>query len=95
MSTTVGTKGQVTIEKQIRDALGLKPGWRAYQHLEKDRVVLTFRPPKHTESILGILAPLTNVRIPDEESMHEAIERAWEEQVRDWEAFPLGTGESE
>ena len=29
MSTLVGTKGQVTIERRIREALGVKPRWRA------------------------------------------------------------------
>ena len=31
MSTLVGTKGQVTIERGIREALGVKPGWWALQ----------------------------------------------------------------
>jgi len=35
MSTLVGTKGQVTIEKEIRDALGVRPCWRAMQRLNR------------------------------------------------------------
>jgi bifunctional DNA-binding transcriptional regulator/antitoxin component of YhaV-PrlF toxin-antitoxin module len=55
MSTTVGTKGRVTIEKGIRKVLGIQPGWRAIQRLEGDRVVIRFRPPKHRDSLLGML----------------------------------------
>ena len=51
MSSLVGAKGQVTIEKGIRDALGVQPGWRAVQRLEGDRVVIEFLPPKHRRSL--------------------------------------------
>ena len=56
MSTLVGSKGQITIEKEIRDRLGVEPGWRAFQRQEGDRVVLEFRPPRHQRSLAGILA---------------------------------------
>ena len=82
MSTTVGTKGQVTIEKEIRDALGVRPGWRAFQRVENGYLVMTFRPPKHNDSLLGILADKTTVRIPPAD-FEEAVDRAWEESVRE------------
>jgi len=81
MSTTVGTKGQVTIEKDIRDALGLEPGWRAIQRLRGEEVVITFRPPKHNRSLAGILTPYTDVRFPTIEALEEAIEEAWAQEV--------------
>ncbi|MHB2169269.1 AbrB/MazE/SpoVT family DNA-binding domain-containing protein [Alsobacter sp. R-9] len=41
MTTTVTTKGQVTIPKSIRDRLGIKPGTRVEFRLDKDgRAVL-------------------------------------------------------
>src|SRR2546427_11882737 len=94
MSSLVGTKGQVTIEKAIRDALGVQPGWRAVQRLEGERVVIEFFPPKHNRSLLGILADKTTVRIASEEEFEAAVEKAWEEQVReDWEAQSAPQGE--
>jgi bifunctional DNA-binding transcriptional regulator/antitoxin component of YhaV-PrlF toxin-antitoxin module len=94
MSTLVGTKGQVTIEKEIRQALGVRPGWRAVQRLDGDRVVIEFLPPKHRRSLLGILSDKTTVRIPSDEEFQAAVERAWEEAVReDWEAQAAPGGE--
>ena len=55
MPTVVGTKGQVVIDKAIRDQLGISPGWRAYQTLDEGYVKIYFRPPPHNRSLLGIL----------------------------------------
>ena len=40
MATTITVKGQVTIPKHIRDALGLTPGSRVEFSVEDGRVVL-------------------------------------------------------
>ena len=55
MASVVGTKGQVVIDKAIRDQLGISPGWRAYQTLEEGHVKIYFRPPSHSRSLLGTL----------------------------------------
>ena len=55
MATIVGTKGQVVIDKAIRDQLGIAPGWRAYQTLDEGHVKIYFRPPPHNRSLLGVL----------------------------------------
>ena len=55
MSAKVGTKGQVVIEKAIRDQLGIESGWRAYQILEDGCVKIYFRPPLHNRSLKGAL----------------------------------------
>lgn len=83
MSTLVGTKGQVTVEKPIRDALGVRPGWRAIQRLEGDRLVIRFRPPKHNRSLFGILADKATVRFPTHEALEAAVELAWERAARE------------
>lgn len=74
MANTVGTEGQVVIEEEIRDALGIEPGWTAIQQLVDGHVQIYFIPPPHNESLAGILAPYTDVRIPDEDALHEASE---------------------
>lgn len=82
MSHRVGTKGQVVIEKPIRDALGVEPGWIALQQLVDDHVEIYFIPPEHDESLAGVLAPYIIVSV-SEADYDDARERAWQEHVRE------------
>lgn len=77
MSTPVGVNGQIILEKEIRDALGVEPGWRAIQRLDGDRVVIEFRPPKHRRSLAGVLAGKAKRTFPTSEELEAAIEGAW------------------
>ena len=43
MSTTLSVKGQITIPKQIRDALGLKPGMPMDFAVNKDGEVVIYK----------------------------------------------------
>jgi len=79
MGTLVGTKGQVTIEKEIRDALGVEPGWRAVQRLVDDRVEIRFLPPRHRRSLKGILGNPRGVRLETDEAFQAAAVQAWED----------------
>jgi bifunctional DNA-binding transcriptional regulator/antitoxin component of YhaV-PrlF toxin-antitoxin module len=79
VSTIVGTKGQVTIEKEIRETLGVKPGWRAIQRQVGHQVLITFRPPKHRRSLLGILSDPGAPRLEAGDAFREAVERAWDD----------------
>src|SRR5438094_382161 len=83
MSTLVGTKGQVTIEKEIREALGVRPGWRAIQRRVGHHVVISFRPPKHRDSLLGVLSSPEGRRLEGSAEFREAVERAWDEAALD------------
>lgn len=76
MATRVGAKGQIVIEKEVRDELGIEPGWEALQLVVDGHLEVHFIPPRHNRSLAGILAPYTDVRIPDEDAFHEATEWA-------------------
>lgn len=81
MSSVVGQRGQVVIEKPLRDALGLQPGYIAVQRLVDDHVELHFYPPEHDKSLLGILANETERSVSPEE-WDAAREEAWSKAVR-------------
>lgn len=82
MGHRVGAKGQVVIEKEIRDQLGIGPGWETIQRVVGGRVELSFLPPASTESRRGSLARYSSVKLSDEE-LREARERAMEEAARE------------
>ena len=45
MTSLVGRKGQVVIAKEIRDRLGIEPGWVAVQRMVEGHVEIHFLPP--------------------------------------------------
>ena len=51
----IGPEGQLVIEREILDHLGIQPGWEAVQEVDGDRLVVRFQPPMHSESLAGIL----------------------------------------
>lgn len=55
MSFRVGSKGQVVIDKRIRDELGVVPGSLAIQRRVGSRVEISFLPPEHARSLRGAL----------------------------------------
>lgn len=82
MATRVGSKGQVVIEKEIRDELGIEEGSLAIQTVVGDHVEIEFLPPEHNDSLYGALSHLTDVVIPPEK-WAEATERARAEAARE------------
>ena len=76
MSNVVGTKGQIVIEKPIRDALQIKPGSIAVQNLVGDHIEVRFLPPEHDRSLHGALAPYVEQTLPPEEWDEERA-KAW------------------
>ena len=73
----VGQKGQVVIAKEIRDALGIEPGWVALQRVVDDHVEIRFFPPDHRESLKGTLAPYLKRHIASSAEFADAREQAW------------------
>lgn len=80
MAHTVGDKGQIVIEKPIRDALGVQPGFITVQSLVGDHVEIRFYPPEHNRSLRGVLAKYAKQSISPEH-WQAAREQAWAEAV--------------
>jgi bifunctional DNA-binding transcriptional regulator/antitoxin component of YhaV-PrlF toxin-antitoxin module len=76
MPAIVGQKGQIVIEKAIRDALHIEPGYIAVQRLIDGRVELFFYPPEHNRSLKGILADKIQKR-PETQDWAEIRQAAW------------------
>jgi AbrB family looped-hinge helix DNA binding protein len=55
MSNVVGDRFQITIDKRVRDELGVRPGDLAIERVEGGRLVVSFVPRPHRESLLGVL----------------------------------------
>lgn len=72
-TATVTSKGQITIPKEIRDALGLKDGHRVSFLLREDSVVEMRPEALDVTSLYGILRP--SVRGVTLEDMEEAIRK--------------------
>lgn len=66
MPSRVGERGQVTIEKAIREQLGVYAGDQAVQRVEDGRVVIEFVPGPHRRSLAGILRDRLTRRPADE-----------------------------
>lgn len=87
MAHKVGPKGQIVIAKEIRDRLGVRPGWVALQRVVDDHVEIYFLPPEHRESLLGSLAAHTKITIAPGEEWDRAREQAWGEAAREGEGL--------
>jgi AbrB family looped-hinge helix DNA binding protein len=78
MASKVGTKGQVVIEKELRDRLGVKPGHLVVQRIVDDHVEMRFHPPEHDRSVRGALSRAARRTVPPHE-WREVKEQAWSE----------------
>jgi AbrB family looped-hinge helix DNA binding protein len=79
MATKVGAKGQVVIERAIRERLGVRPGMLAVQRLVDDHVEVRFVPAAHQRSLAGAARPYIR-RLPSAEE-RDALDELWAEEV--------------
>lgn len=66
MPSRVGERGQITVEKAIREELAVYAGDHAIQWVEDGRLVVEFVPALHRRSLAGSLASKVTRR-PDDE----------------------------
>ena len=77
MSNVVGERYQITIDKAVREELGIQPGDLAFERVEDGRLVIDFLPRPHNESMLGILKRYTDRPIEPITDWRAVKERAW------------------
>ena len=66
LPSRVGERGQITIEKAIREELGVYAGDQALQRVEDGRVVIEFVPAPHHRSASGMLRDKVRRKPTDE-----------------------------
>lgn len=83
MTNKVGERFQITIDKSIREKLGVQPGDQAVEWIENGRLAVAFLPRPHHESLLGILKTMTGRTIEPITDWQAVKERAWEARSRE------------
>ena len=83
MANIVGERFQITIDKQVRERLGIEPGDRAVEWVEDGRLVVYFMPRPHRRSLLGVLKDPRAPVITDWRAVREA---AWAARAGEIEA---------
>jgi AbrB family looped-hinge helix DNA binding protein len=78
MPNIVGERFQITIDKRIRDELGVQPGDRAVERIQDGHLVIDFVPRPHHQSMLGILKKYVTEPIEPITDWQAVKERAWE-----------------
>ena len=76
MTSRVGERGQITIEKAIREELGILAGDETVQRIEHGRIVIEVVPGRHRRSLAGSLKSRVG-RTPDDESWDALRDAAW------------------
>ena len=76
MSSRVGDRGQITIEKAIREELAIYAGDEAVQRVEDGRIVIEVIPGRHRRSLAGSLRSKAT-REPADESWSVLRDAAW------------------
>jgi AbrB family looped-hinge helix DNA binding protein len=77
MTSRVGERGQITIEKAIREELAIYAGDETIQRVEDGRIVIEVVPGRHRRSLAGSLRDKVG-RTPTDETWQALREAAWQ-----------------
>jgi AbrB family looped-hinge helix DNA binding protein len=66
VASRVGERGQITIEKSIREELAIYAGDETVQRIEDGRIVIEVVPGRHRRSLAGSLRDKASRKPPDE-----------------------------
>jgi bifunctional DNA-binding transcriptional regulator/antitoxin component of YhaV-PrlF toxin-antitoxin module len=77
MTTRIGARGRITIERSIRAELDILAGDEVVQRIEGQRIVLDVIPRSHSRSLAGVLRGQVG-RVPTDETWSVLRRRAWE-----------------
>jgi bifunctional DNA-binding transcriptional regulator/antitoxin component of YhaV-PrlF toxin-antitoxin module len=73
MPNVVGERFQITIDKAVREELGVQPGDLALEHVEGGRLVVDFMPRPHNRSLYGIFRRPVQEPITDWEAYRDKV----------------------
>ena len=76
MTSRVGERGQITIEKAIRDELAIYAGDETVQRIEDGRIVIEVIPGRHRRSLAGVLRAKAQ-RTPADEAWAAIRDASW------------------
>jgi AbrB family looped-hinge helix DNA binding protein len=76
MASRVGERGQITIEKAIREELSIYAGDETIQRVEEGRIVIDVVPGRHRRSLAGALRGKVG-RMPKDEDWESLRDAAW------------------
>jgi hypothetical protein len=86
--SVIGLEGQIVIERDFLDRLGVEPGWDAVQLLRDGHVEIHFLPPRRAGMSAGVLAG-AGKRVPsDAAELKDAIGEAVAQAVAEKLLFP-------
>lgn len=76
MANKVGERFQITIDKSVRERLGVQPGDQAVEWVENGKMMVGFVRPNN-ESLLGIVKKLTGKAVAPITDWEALYDRAW------------------
>lgn len=85
MVSRVSIHGRITIDRAVRQQLGIQPGMIAHQRVVEGRLEVVFLPAPHRRSLYGILRQEgESWRVTDGDQLEAAVmEAVAEERARD------------
>lgn len=77
MASQVSERGQITIDRELRKKLGVRPGMVAYQRLVAGHLEVFFLPAPHRRSLCGVLHREGEpVKVRNGQELEEAVMEA-------------------